>query len=236
MIWVFQLTHRGRGHVDKVEYSRVEKERLEMKFNVARLVVSAMVAVGAVSASASAELMSISGDVNSSIEGTGVSFDGMLDYSFDSGSIGTLSITLNNSSNASLGGYLTGFVFNILSSDALANATLMSTSNVSFLDTGEELASPFGMFAAGAALGANWLGGGTPSFGLGVGQSGTFEFQIQASDASLLSAESFVGNGSDFAVRFRGLNDGGSDKLLAPSPGTGAIALLGLGLASRRRR
>lgn len=207
-----------------------------MNIKVALCTVSVLGVVGMTASNAHADLMSVSGDATTSVEGTGVTFGGMLDYSFDSGSSGTLSITISNTSDASLGGYLTGFVFNILSSDALASATLSSASNVSFLNTGTENAAPFGIFDAGAALGANWTGGGTPSFGLGIGQSGTFEFLVSASDANLLTAQSFVGDGSDFAVRFRGLDNGGSDKLLAPAPGTSAIALLGLGLAARRRR
>ena len=95
---------------------------------------------------------------------------------------------------------------------------------------------PFGQFDAGAALGANWSGGGSPLFGLAVGESGLFEFTITATDADLLSTANFYGAGDEFAVRFRGLDNGGSDKLVTPAPGTGALALLGLGLATRRRR
>jgi hypothetical protein len=197
----------------------------------------AVTAVGLIAATASADLASISGDASTSIGNTGVAFDAMLDYTFNGGSSGTLTIDISNTTTeGSVGGYLTGFVFNILSSDALASASLLSGSHASFLDTGIENAAPFGVFDAGAALGANWQGGGNPSFGLGVGDAGSFEFAITASDADALSAMSFVGTGGDFAVRFRGLDDGGSDKLLAPAPGTGAMALLGLGFASRRRR
>lgn len=197
----------------------------------------ALATIGLIAASASADFASISGDASTSIGNTGVAFDAMLDYTFNGGSSGTLTIDISNSTvEGSVGGYLTGFVFNILSSDAFASASLVSGTNPSFLDTGIENAEPFGMFDAGAALGANWQGGGNPSFGLGVGQMGSFAFAITASDADLLSAMSFVGSGEDFAVRFRGLNDGGSDKLLAPAPGTSAIALLGLGMMTRRRR
>lgn len=185
----------------------------------------------------SADIMSISGGIDTSIEQTGVSFDAMLDYNHMGGTNGTLTIEIaNTTAEAAIGGYLTGFVFNILSSDAAASAVLISGTSTSFLNTGIENASPFGTFDAGAALGANWTGGGNPSLGLGVGYSGTFEFSVSALDADSLSSSSFVGGGEHFAVRFRGLNDGGSDKLLAPAPGTGAVALIGLGLFSRRRR
>ena len=64
-----------------------------------------------------------------------------------------------------------------------------------------------------------------------------FEFNVLASDAMDLTSSSFLGAmGDEFAVRFRGLNDGGSDKIMNPTPGTGAMALLGLGLVPRRRR
>jgi MYXO-CTERM domain-containing protein len=62
-------------------------------------------------------------------------------------------------------------------------------------------------------------------------------------NASALTSDSFVSGGSvtdpyAFIVRFRGMDDGGSDKVPAnqlPSPG--AMALLGLsGLMTRRRR
>jgi hypothetical protein len=186
---------------------------------------------------AGADIASISGDASTSISNTGVSFGAMLDYSYNGGTSGTLTVDISNStSQEQVGGFLTGFVFNILSSDELATASLISSSNTSFLDTGIENAAPFGVFDAGAALDANWQGGGNPTFGLGIGESGSFFFAITASDASLLDAMSFVGSGSEFAVRFRGLSSGDSDKLLAPAPGTSAIALLGLGVMARRRR
>ena len=107
-------------------------------------------------------MVNIMGDTNTSIENTGASFTGTLNYSFVSGTSGTLVVTLNNTSASSVGGYLTGFVFNIASADSGASATLSSATNTNFLDTGTESASPFGTFDAGAALGANWTGGGSP--------------------------------------------------------------------------
>lgn len=189
----------------------------------------------ALAVSASANTLVITGDASTSTENSGAMFDGTLDYVYDSGNTGTLSISITNSSSA-IGGFLTGFVFNIGSADANADASLAFASNLDFLNTGYEGAMPFGQFDAGAALGANWSGGGSPSFGLAVGDSGLFEFTITASDADLLTTASFFGAGDEFAVRFRGLDNGGSDKILSPAPGTGALALLGLGFAGRRRR
>jgi len=193
-------------------------------------------AVSALATFASADTLFIMADSSTSTEHTGSMFSGSLEYVYSSGDSGTLLVSLTNDTSADIGGYLTGFVFNIASQDANASASLSFGSNANFLNTGEENAAPFGMFDAGAALGANWTGGGSPSFGMGFGVSGMFEFMVTASDASLLTSSSFIGNGSEFAVRFRGLYDGGSDKILTPAPGTSVLALLGMGLASRRRR
>lgn len=192
-----------------------------------------------VCASASANSLTILGDMNSSNASTGSAFSATLDYVFNSGNNGALTISMSNNTSSSIGGFLTGFVFNIDSTDVNASAILSSSTDADFLDTGIESASPFGMFDAGAALGANWTGGGTPSAGMAVGAFESFVFSITADDASLLSSSSFFGgDGSGFAVRFRGLNDGGSDKVLAtiPAPGTASLALLGLAAATRRRR
>lgn len=196
---------------------------------------------------ASAGLVNIAGNSATSIESTGSQFTGSMNYVFNSGTTGTMTITLNNTTSSSVGGYLTGFVFDIASMDSSASATLSSTTNSNFLNTGSESAAPFGMFDAGAALGANWTGGGNPNGGIGAGLSAMFVFNISASDASSLTTMSFLGMGTDLAVRFRGLNNGGSDKILiqeqpplniVPLP-TGVLAgagMLGLGLGVRTVR
>lgn len=199
---------------------------------------------------ASADVVDFIADVNSTTNSslTGVALSGSLDYNFTSGSIGQLVISLSNTSSTSVGGYLTGLVFNINSSDSSAYASLGSTISNSFKDTGAEAANPFGNFDAGAALGANWSGGGNPKGGIGAGESGSLTFTIFANDASMLNASSFLGDGNDIALRFRGLTDGGSDKLLVttdtnqvnvvplPAPVYAGGAMLGLGLVVRRLR
>ena len=207
--------------------------------NTITMTSAALGALALTCATASASSLNIAGDISSSNGGTGSAFSATLDYVFGSGSTGSLTIVMTNDSSASVGGFLTGFVFNIDSMDSGASATLSTGTDTDFLNTGNENASPFGTFDAGAALGANWSGGGSPSAGMGVGATETFVFTINASDASSLSSSHFHGgDGSGFAVRFRGLNNGGSDKVLAtvPTPGTSSIALLGLALTTRRRR
>ena len=199
---------------------------------------------------AHADIVLIAGDASTSMENTGSSFTGSVDYAFNTGSMGTLTIILTNTTPESVGGYLTGFVFDIATADAGATVALSSATNANFLDTGAETASPFGDFDAGASLNANWAGGGNPSdgipaiMGMNAGTTETYVFDITASDAAALSAFSFLGdNGDWFAVRFRGLNDGGSDKLLItviplPNAALAGIGMLGLGLGVRtiRRR
>lgn len=190
-----------------------------------------------VSACASADVISVEGYIPGSTEQTGATFSAQITYAHNGGSGGTVTFQITNQTPAQVGGFLTGFIFNIDSTDALASAALTSASNPFFLDTGPESGSPFGQFDAGAALGANWLGGGSPNNGLAVGQSGTFVFNVSASDAGALAAASFVNGPNDynFVARFRGLNDGGSDKVPVPGPaGVGALALAGVA-ASRRR-
>ncbi|MCW5764343.1 MAG: hypothetical protein KIT68_00035 [Phycisphaeraceae bacterium] len=126
-------------------------------------------------------------------------------------------------------------------------AVLASTTNAAFLNTGSESAAPFGTFDAGAALGANWLGGGSPNAGVGVGQSVSLVFTITSAGAATLSASQFIGHAGEtnIALRFRGFADGGSDKVPVTSdppppvvPASTAAAGLALGLlaVARRRR
>ncbi|HZW10643.1 MAG TPA: PEP-CTERM sorting domain-containing protein [Phycisphaerales bacterium] len=200
-----------------------------------------LVAMGAIvcalGSAASADIVGISGSIGDSTEQTGATFSGSIDYTFNGGSNGTVVITLNNDTPPAVGGYLTGFVFNIDSIDPTVAAALSSATNANFLDTGNEAAPPFGNYLAGAALGADWTGGGSPNGGIPVGGSAMFTFAVTASDAGSLSASSFVNgpNEFDFVARFRGLSNGGSDKVPVPAPS--AAALLGLGgLAAIRRR
>lgn len=169
-------------------------------------------------------------------------FTGSISYFADLPEYGVLTITLTNTSNPSNGGKITGFVFNIDSSDPFASATLTSATHP-FQGLTNHAAPPFGSsFAAGAALGGHWSGGGNPNPGIAVGQSGTFVFDVHASDAHQLAAESFLAGPYDFnfVVRLRGFADGGSDKVpafITAIPTPASVALLALaGLTRRRRR
>lgn len=205
-------------------------------------IAAGLVAAAVVATTASADSVDISGVVGASSEQTGATYSGSLFYDFVGGSTGELTVSLTNDSPASVGGFLTGFVFR---ATALDGASLTSSSVSSMTSTGAEAANPFGMFDGGAALRGKFLGGGKPSDGLGIGQSGVFVFSVTSSHASSLSAHDFLGSLGEpgFVVRFRGLEDGGSDKVpggtfevVVPLPGAGAMALVGLTAVSVRRR
>ena len=103
---------------------------------------------------------------------------------------------------------------------------------------GDISVSPFGdrEFVISAANGA-WLGGGNPSGGIPVGSAATFTLLLSAdiTEASLF--------GLNEAIRFRGFENGGSDKTFTtlaavPEPGTLWLlgsALLGVGAWSWKR-
>ena len=210
------------------------------------LVLAAVVAVG-VSTSASAnDTLNIFGDTANSTEGL-ADFSGMLMYKFIVGDMGVLTVDLTNTTIFPIGppkkddgGFLTGFIFNIDSADMFPSAVLTSTTNAFFLDAQNQNGGPFGMpFVGGASLGGIFLDGGIPLNGLGIGESGTFTFDIMASDADSLSAADFAVTGPfdfNFIVRFRGLGKGGEFSDMVPFPAPGALALLGLGALAQRRR
>ena len=200
-------------------------------------------------APARADSVAVLGDMFNSTEGLG-SFDGLLEYDADLFStVGTLQIMLTNTSAPENGGYITGFLFNIASAeDATATLLYDPESLYPFEQCvgGGLNGQPFGNpYDAGAALEGSFLGGGDPTPGIAVGETGTFAFQIQAPNAGSLTAMSFVEGGPydfDFLVRFRGFDDGGSDKVPAvvvplPAPiALGAIGLVGAVIGAARYR
>ena len=201
----------------------------------------------AVTAHASS-IVSIESDSANSESGLG-RFTGSVEY-FDLTS--TLVVTLTNTSDLSNGGYITGFLFNIASSDPRASASLLDSPAPThpFENcTGNGLSGqPFGNpFTAGAAMGGDFLGGGSPVKGIAVGDTGTFSFHVNAADANFLSAMNFITGGPydfNFLVRFRGFDDGGSDKVpvhtnfvpLPPALPLGATGLVFAIIGSWRMR
>ncbi len=200
------------------------------------LSVTAGVIVLGASSSASADTLQIFADTANSTQGIG-DFTGSLTYDFIVGDMGVLTVDLTNTSEPGNGGWLTGFIFNIGSSDPDVAAPYTG-GTYPFEDAPGQNGAPYGNpFLAGAALGGNWLGDGFPADGIAVGDSGSFSFDVFANDAGSLSASSFLEGPYkfNFLVRFRGFLDGNSDKVPAV-PAPGALALLGIAALAQRRR
>ncbi len=192
-----------------------------MRFPVSTtlIAVASCTLLGAAAPCALADETSVFGSVRLSTGHTGATFGALLEYQSLTPTTGELNISIENMTPLEVGGYLTGLAFRFDSVDPMASATLIMTSDPDFLDTGPTSASPFGEFDAGCAVEANWLGGGNPSAGIGAGESASFRFAVAASDAGMLSVEDFA-RGMEYpsiVVRFRGLAEGGSDKV----PGRG---------------
>ena len=209
----------------------------------AALVVGVMLGSGLAVQAGSIDIFS---DDANSTGGLG-SFTGSLAYEFDPiADLGFLTITLTNTSDPDNGGYITGFVFNIASADDDAFATFTSGSHpFENLTDGGLRAEPFDTFDAGAALGGAFLGGGSPTEGIAVGDTGIFEFDVMAFDAADLTALSFLTGGQyefNFIVRFKGFENGDSDKVpatiipLPPGLALGGLGLLGAMFGARRMR
>lgn len=201
---------------------------------------------------AMAGTISIQSDGANSTEGLG-SFTGSMSYDYDStASIGTLIVSLTNTSPASNGGFITGFLFNVAGN---ATAELVSYTGVTDFEDGRDQASggdiklkPFGFFEAGAV---QQSGSGGPQDGIGVGDTGSFTFEVTGSGASGLDVNDFFSelstsssrgtSGIPFAVRFKGFDDGGSDKVpgtgrVVPLPAAGWMGLMLLGALGAGRR
>jgi hypothetical protein len=163
-----------------------------------------------------------------------------LSYAAASPTSAQLTMVLDNTTPQSLGGYLTGFVFN--NPDGLIRQAALSSSNANFsllggpsYDNGVN-GAPYGRFDLGASTFKSFEGGGNPARGIAAGGTASFVFTLKGVGLDGLAAESFAtawsvppgdGQGDEFFVaRFRGFTNGGSDKVPAhaPEPGGGVVA------------
>jgi hypothetical protein len=161
------------------------------------------------------------------ISGNGFLGDFTGDFTYNAGSH-TVSVTLTNASTTAPGGRLVAFAFNL-------PGTTTDITGVTYGNGGTALTllggtpnnsvsvQPYGHADIGAGLGGSWLGGGSPNPGLAVNQTATWTFQLQGDNtflnnqttASLFNALTTGGGAGqeNFLVRFRGFDNGGSDKV-----------------------
>lgn len=204
----------------------------------------ACLAAACIGAAAHAAIVPITSNSSLSTENLGT-FIGTLNYTFLGGTSGNLDVSLTNTTPSATGGFITAFMFRP-PPELGAFTSVLTASDYAAMTNIPAGASgaPFpGTWLGGAGTGGSWLSGGSPNGGVPIGATGHWSFTITGANASQLSSDSFVSGDkvSDpyaFIVRFRGMNDDGSDKVPAnqlPSPG--AMALIGIsGLMSRRRR
>ncbi|MDE2222728.1 MAG: PEP-CTERM sorting domain-containing protein [Candidatus Omnitrophica bacterium] len=180
-------------------------------------------------------------------DGTGPwgDYTGSFTYSDISATSAKLTIDLKNTSPLANGGDLTAFAFNNPNND-ITGASL-SASDTNFTVIGGSSfnnginASPYGQFDIGASTGGSFQGSGSPSKGLGVGQTGNFVFSLTGTNLNTLSENLFfnelsTGTGAgigyqSMVVRFRGFQNGQSDKVpasVAPEPPSLVLLVLAL--------
>ena len=152
----------------------------------------------------------------------------------------TLDFLVKNTSSSSVGGYLTGIVLKEVSGATYVSGSYL-TNNSHFSLVTNASASPFGTFPVGAALGGNWLGGGSPNNGIAAnGGTGDFKFTFSYTGTAPTETDwKNILNGNGFVARFKGLTNGGSNKVpdiastgvstdsVTPEPSTFVIAALG---------
>jgi hypothetical protein len=206
-----------------------------------RLVAALLVGAVALAAPGSARAAFVA-DSTVYIQNTGTStsgigtFTGTVSVDNVSKTSATVQVTLTNTNSLATGGYITGFAFNLPFGVTSANMTSAVPSTFTQVGGGAQdtlgnydsvSGSPYGYFDVGAALGGDLLGGGSPTGGIGVGQTGTFTFSLTSAAGgynlntltasnliSLLSANPQGGGAQELMVRFRGFLNGGSDKVI----------------------
>ncbi len=154
------------------------------------------------------------------------SFQGTVTYRFHpEDNDATLEVVLTNTSSLANGGYITGFVFN--NPGGRIGTVTFSGANFELLGAphfdSDVNAMPMGYFDIGAALRRNWQDGGDPRKGIGVGVTRTYVFTLGGERLDELDEMGFknelsVGGAHFFVARFRGFENGESDKVPAGDP------------------
>jgi len=145
-----------------------------------------------------------------------------------------LTLGLTNTSPTANGGYITAVAFNLAGA---ASITSVTTTDADFyltpppVSTGGSInVAPDGTREFVMSVTNDYLGGGSPNSGIGVGGAATFTFTLGGTFGSVTEANVF---GSSL-VRFRGFENGDSDKdkVTTRVPEPASLLLLGAGLAA----
>lgn len=158
--------------------------------------------------------------------GTLGDYTGSLTYLATDANNASLTITLNNTSAAANGGFLTAFVFNN-PGNLITGATLDGDNTFTAFElvfgNNVNSANPFGDFDfIVSATKKEFEGGGNPTGGITPGASATFTLALTGTSLNTFTATSFEsalsnnpggGGAQYFVARFRGFEDGGSDKV-----------------------
>lgn len=229
--------------IEEFSVSRGETVQRKLKFFGLLLCMSFFGSSGFLQAAVIESTAFISGLVTDSTEALG-SFDAELKYiPAAGGTSATLEVKMWNTSALDNGGYITGFVFNNPSYvtefgpvNRIASASLLSSTNPNFILIGgpgfndSVKAQPFGFFDAGASVTSSFQGGGSPAGGIAPAVDAfqppdVFVFLLQGSRLDEIDIEHFTLElsktrqndeaGKFFVVRFRGFENGGSDKVPA---------------------
>jgi len=213
----------------------MEKEKVIAMKNVRIMVVLVALLLGLVFTNSSYAIIFI-GDIANSTEGLG-NFEAELIYNPASSTNAAIEINLKNTSPEENGGYITAFLLNnpLNSITGIPSwTTTDSDFNRLFVNDGLK-GAPYGYFDFGASLGTNvnseFADGGNPAQGIAVGDTETFTFNLVGTGLDGLTEDSFVNalsqgtgagyEGQFFAVRFRGFENDGSDKVPGQTDGNG---------------
>lgn len=169
-------------------------------------------------------------DISKATENENTTFSVALSVTNPQTDITQLVFSVTNTTDNQTGGFLTAFAFNTPGS-VIPDSAYTPSPQWSFLG-GPINTSPFDDLDYGFSISKSFQGGGNPNSGLAPSE--TLNFGVLLNGAySLSDLTAFYQKPAiNFVARFRGLNDGGSNKVpgfsTVPEPSSLALMVLGL--------